>query len=83
MKLSIACLLVAFACVMAIPMPQEEGKREGTMERMYDMFTGFPKAMLNMGEGLMGGNPFVKMMTQGMKNMMDMGKNIAKNMDGN
>lgn len=95
MKLCIVCLLIAFACVMAAPIPdsKEESKVEskglfeskGLLERLVAGPANFMKNVITMGENMIspftGGNPFIKMMSGSMKGMIDMGENMAKIMD--
>lgn len=88
MKLFIVCLLsIAFACVTAVPIPDSKG----ILETLVAGPAKFMKNVINIGEGMILpltmsnplGSPLVKMMSSGMKGMIDMGENMAKAMDQN
>lgn len=96
MKLIIVCLVVLFACVLASPLPEDQGKeeapkaapkaapkgqRKGLMQSMFDMFTGIPKKMLSVTDRMVGKIPFMGMFPKMMESGLDVGEGVAKGMD--
>lgn len=88
MKLTVVCLLVTFACILAAPTPKGDdpppkpkGEAKGPLQRMFGMFTGMPKNMLKMTEKMVGAIPFMGMFPKFMEGGIDIGEGFAKGMD--
>lgn len=81
MKLCISCLLVTFAWVLAAPSPAPAPRPDGPMETMFNFLAGIPQAMVSQTNNLLRCIPFLNMIPRVMQSGLNIGENIAENMD--
>lgn len=77
MKLYILCLLVSITWVSGAPAPRPDGP----FESIFHMFAGIPQGMVSGAKQMLGGIPFINTIPRVMQGGLNIGNDIAENMD--
>lgn len=85
MKWCIVCLLVALACVAAMPAPQQSetvgATSTGPLTTLYELATLLPNTFLSTAQNAMRGIPFANLFPAALQTGLQVGKNVAEGMD--
>lgn len=85
MKLYIVCLLVALACVAAMPTPQQSGNvgaaSIGPFTTLYELVTLLPNTVITTAQNAIRGIPLINILPAALQSGILVGKHVAEGMD--